>query len=232
MSNLDPTAFVVDHDPVSRDSIRGIVESAAFNAETFDAAPAFLAAFTPHRHGCLILASDLPGLTGLDLMRRLDVSTMTIPTIVVSRGGDVTTAVAAMHAGALTVLERPVVREQLLDWVREAVAQDRRRRAKRRRVKSLDKLFARLTPREREVMGLVVRGKPNKEVAGVLGRSEKTIEFHRAQIMKKMEVGSFAELVRLDQERSFYADRGAVAVTSGEALTRQSKTDDAIEQEV
>ena len=211
VTDVKPTVFIVDDDRDIQASLRAMVESADLNAATFDSAQAFLSNFAADRHGCLILNATLPGMSGLDLLNQLRALGFTFPTIVIFDQADVATAVSHMRAGAIDFLQKPLVRDALIERVREAVEMDRALRRRRVQGELLDQLFSRLTPRECEVMSLVVQGKPNKEVAAILNRSEKTVEFHRAQVMKKMEVNSFAELVRLYHERACYGDGEQIA---------------------
>jgi len=198
---LEPTVFIVDDDVAMLDSLRWLVESVGLKVETFASAQAFLDAYSTERLGCLVVDVRMPGVSGIELQEQLVAEKITIPVIVISGHGDVPIAVRAMRSGAIDFIEKPFDDQVILDRIKAALQMDRVRRARRLRLKLLDELFGRLTPREREVMNLVVQGKPNKEVAAILSRSEKTVEFHRAQVMRKIGVDSFAELVRLYHER-------------------------------
>jgi len=211
MTSLKPTVFIVDHDRGVQASLRSMVQSVDLNAATFDSASAFLSTFTADRHGCLILNVELPGMSGLDLLHQLETHGLGLPTIVIFDQADVGTAVSHMRAGAIDFLKKPLDRDAFIERVREAIEKDRALRRRRVQAELLERLFARLTPRECEVMSLVVQGKPNKEVATILNRSEKTVEFHRAQVMRKMEVKSFAELVRRYHERESYGNLEPIA---------------------
>lgn len=199
---LEPTVFIVDDDPAMLDSLRWLVESIGLKVETFTSAQAFLAAYSIERLGCLVVDVRMPGMSGIELQEQLVAEKITIPIIVISGHGDVPIAVRAMRTGAIDFIEKPFNDQVILDRIQAAVQMDRDLRQRRLRHKQLDELFGRLTPREREVMSLVVQGKPNKEVAAILSRSEKTVEFHRAQVMRKTGVDSFAELVRLFHEHA------------------------------
>ncbi len=205
----EPTVFLVDDDPAMLDSLRWLVESIGLRVEVFTSAAAFLAAYTTDRHGCLVVDVRMPGMSGLELQEQLVAERVTIPTVVISGHGDVPIAVRAMRAGAVDFIEKPFSDHVILDRIQAAVKKDQTLRELRLRRMKLEELFARLTPRESEVMGHVVQGKPNKEVAAVLNRSEKTVEFHRAQVMRKMDVASFAELVRLVHERNAFEEADA-----------------------
>jgi len=197
---LEPTVFIVDDDPAMLDSLRWLVESVGLKVETFESAQAFLASYSTDRLGCLVVDVRMPGMSGIELQEQLAAQRITIPIIVISGHGDVPIAVRAMRGGALDFIEKPFNDQMMLDRIQAAVKMDAEWRERRVRRQHLTELFGRLTPRETEVMNLVVQGKPNKEVAAILSRSEKTVEFHRAQVMRKMGVDSFAELVRLYHE--------------------------------
>ncbi len=205
----EPTVFLVDDDPAMLDSLRWLVESAGLTVEFFTSASAFLAAYTTDRLGCLVVDVRMPGMSGLELQEKLLDSEITIPVIVISGHGDVPMAVRAMRAGAVDFLEKPFSDHEILNRIQTAVDRDRELRQYRLRRMELDDLFSALTPREQEVMGYVVQGKPNKEVAAILSRSEKTVEYHRAQVMRKMDVNSFAELVQLVHEYNGFLKKQA-----------------------
>lgn len=196
----EPTVFLVDDDQAMLDSLRWLVESVGLTVECYTSASAFLAAYTIDRLGCLVVDVRMPGMSGLELQEKLLTEKITIPAIVISGHGDVPIAVRAMRAGAVDFLEKPFSDHVILDRIQKAVERDSELRKRRLRWMELDELFGALTPREKEVMGYVVQGKPNKEVAAILSRSEKTVEYHRAQVMRKMDVNSFAELVQLVRE--------------------------------
>lgn len=202
----DPTVFIVDDDPATLNSLRFLVESVGLRVETFTSAQAFLESYKTDRLGCLVVDVRMPGMSGLELQEQLVAEKITIPIIVVSGHGDVPIAVRAMRSGAIDFIEKPFEDQVMIDRIQAAVNMDRDLRQRRLRRQQLDEVFARLTPREHEVMNLVVQGKPNKEVAALLSRSEKTVEFHRAQVMRKTGVDSFAELVRLFHEHAEISD--------------------------
>jgi len=189
--------FIVDDDEDVRDSLRLLLRSVGLEAETFASAQGFLAAFDPQRAGCLVLDIRMPGMSGLDLQKRLSELGATVPIIFITGHSDVPVAVRAMRSGAIDFLQKPFDDQELLDRIHQALALDaRHRRALADRQPILDRL-ASLTPREREVMDLVVQGLANKNVASELGVSPRTIEIHRARVMAKMKASSLAHLVRM-----------------------------------
>ena len=191
-----PVVFVVDDDEAIRQSLRWLIESTGRNVVTFASAREFLDRVPPAQPGCLLLDIKMPGITGLELQEQLTAQHLRIPVIVISGHANIASAVQAMKAGAVEFLEKPFNDELLLQRIEEAITLDARRREEDARHRKTEERMRRLTPREREVMGLVVEGLPNKRIAAVLGRSEKTVEIHRANVMQKMEAGSLAELVR------------------------------------
>jgi FixJ family two-component response regulator len=201
-----PTVFVVDDDPSVRTAIQRLLESVGLKCETFPNPSAFLTRAESGVYGCLVLDVRMPGTNGLELQRQLSVVGNDIPVILVSAYADVALAVRAMKAGALEVLTKPFDDQALLDIVHSALEQARQRRDNHEEEDGLRAKFDTLTAREREVMALVVSGMLNKQVAGALGTTEKTIKAHRAQVMHKMGADSLAALVRM-------ADR--VAAVSG-----------------
>lgn len=205
----EPTVFLVDDDPAMLDSLRWLVESVGYKVEVFTSATAFLQAYTTDRLGCLVVDVRMPEMSGLELQERLVSGKITIPTIIISGHGDVPVAVRAMRAGAVDFIEKPFTDHVILDRIQVAVKRDLSLRETRMRRAELDELFSRLTPREREILGHVVTGKPNKEVAVIISRTEKTVEFHRAGIMRKMGMDSFAELVRVVHEYGSFEESEA-----------------------
>jgi two-component system, LuxR family, response regulator FixJ len=193
----EPTVFVVDDEPIIRTSLQRLIESVSLKVETFGAANEFLDAYQPGRPGCVVLDVRMPGISGLDMQDRMAERGIDIPVIFITAYGDVPMAVRALKAGAVDFLQKPFNNQTLLDCVQEAIEQDAKARRERARHDDIATLFAGLTPREREVMDLVVAGKPNREIATDLGLSAKTVEVHRAHVMSKLHVDSLANLVRL-----------------------------------
>lgn len=195
--NSEPTVFVVDDDPAMRQSLRWLIESVHLAVETFASAQEFLAAYNPERPGCLVLDVRMPGMGGLDLQAELARRQIEIPIIVITGYAEVATAVRALKAGAIDFIEKPFSDQLLLDRIQQAIASDRQARERRAERAAVAARVAQLTPRERDVMQLVVAGSSNREIAAELGLSIKTVEVHRARVMEKMQVDSLAELVRL-----------------------------------
>ena len=192
-----PTVFVVDDDPGIRDSARWLLESVGLRVETYDSAQAFLDAYAATRPGCLILDVRLPGMNGLDLLDELRNRGATLPVIVVTAFGEVHSTVRAMKGGAIDVMEKPTRDQVLLDRVHQALEKDRRTRASLASRADAVARYARLSKREIEVLKLIIAGKANKVIAGELERSTKTVEAHRAAIMRKLGAHSIAEVVRI-----------------------------------
>ena len=180
-----------------RTSTERLVRSAGFNVKTFASAQEFLESVRPDGPACLVLDVRMPGQSGLDLQRELTGSGAQIPVIFMTGHGDIPTTVRAMKAGAVEFLTKPYRRNDLLDAIRAAIERDRASRQERLEAQALRQRYEQLTPREREVMALVVAGLLNKQIAGELATAERTIKFHRAHIMQKMEAESLAELVRM-----------------------------------
>jgi len=191
------TVFVVDDDPGIRDSVRWLLESVGLRVETYDSAQAFLDAYVATRPGCLILDVRLPGMNGLDLLDALRNRGATLPVIVVTAFGEVHSTVRAMKGGAIDVMEKPTRDQVLLDRVHQALELDRHTRASLASRADAVARFARLSRREVEVLKLIIAGKANKVIASELTRSTKTVEAHRAAIMRKLGAHSIAEVVRI-----------------------------------
>jgi FixJ family two-component response regulator len=193
----EPIVFVVDDDTEVQRSLRWLLEAAGHAVRTFDSAEEFLEAADPDHPGCLILDVRMGGMDGLELQETLNEREVGLPVILVSAHADVPIAVRAMKSGALGVLEKPYSDKVLLRHVDEALAEDAARRGREAREAAVQERVETLTPREREVMGLVVHGSATKQIAHQLGISPRTVEIHRARVMEKMQAGSVAELVRL-----------------------------------
>lgn len=195
--DCESTVFIADDDPAVCQSIRWLIESVGLDVETFISGQSFLDEVDPARLGCLVLDVRMPGMSGLDLLARMKTLAYTLPVIVLTGYGDVNMAVIAMKRGVLDFIEKPFNQQALLDSVQNAIQRDQRYRSERSDRVEIALRAGRLTPRERQVMDLVVTGLANKEVAAQLGCSGKTVEVHRARVMEKMQASSLAALVRM-----------------------------------
>jgi len=209
---------VVDDEPSIRNSTKELAESVGLQVRTFAAAQEFLGSQRPDVPGCLVLDVRLPGLSGLDLQRELGKMKNPLPIIFITGHGDIPMSVRAMKAGAIDFLAKPYRHQDLLDAIARAIECDRLDRRERAEVAELRSRYESLTPREREVMGFLVKGLLNKQVGAELGMTLPTVKFHRAHVMQKMKVGSIAELVRICERLE--AHSGAQCSTStGERST-------------
>jgi FixJ family two-component response regulator len=192
-----PTIYVVDDDEAVRNSLRFLLRSVELPTRTLASAQEFLSVYDPSQPGCLVLDVRMPGMNGLELQQELNRRGAVIPVIFITGHGDVPMAVEAMQHGAFDFLQKPFHDQDLIDRLQKALAKDARTRST---LKSHDEIKTRLeslTPREREVLELMVRGKPNKIMAADLGVSQRTVEIHRARVMEKCAATSLAHLVRM-----------------------------------
>ena len=192
-----PVVFVVDDDPSVRSSLKFLLSSVGLQVESFESAETFLQRKPSDAPSCLVLDVRLRGLSGLDFQHELAARNIRIPIVFVTGHGDIPMSVRAMKAGAIEFLTKPYRDQDLLDAVRIALEQDRARREQERDLTDLQQRFDSLTPREQEVISMVVSGMLNKQIAGELGTAENTVKVHRSRAMEKMHAQSFADLVRM-----------------------------------
>jgi two-component system, LuxR family, response regulator FixJ len=192
----EPTVFVVDDNPHVRRSLQSLMKAAGLAVETYASAAEFLATYDPPRPGCLVLDVRLRGSSGLDLQDELRRRGATMPIIVMTGYGDVSTSVRAFKGGAIDFLRKPVPPKALLERIGEAFALDARAREVATQQAGLTDRIAQLTPRERQVMDLLAVGKSSKAIAATLDISVRTVESHRRTVLRKMNVSSAAELAR------------------------------------
>jgi len=196
MTAPDHIVYVVDDDPRVREALTELLSSASFNAVAFGSVAEYLMQSSPELPGCLVLDVHMPDISGLDFQKQ-QAATDHVPIVFITGHGDIPTSVRAIKAGALDFLTKPFGDEVLLQAVDAAIGQDRKALQKRTDLAQLRARYASLTPREREVLPLVVAGLLNKQAAAELGISEITLQIHRSNVMRKMEARSVAELVRL-----------------------------------
>jgi FixJ family two-component response regulator len=197
MKEPDPIVFVIDDDALIREGLHGLIRTIGLRVETFASATDFMHAKRPDAPACLVLDVRMPGLNGLDLQRELSAAGLPIPIIFITGHGDIPMSVRAMKEGAMEFLTKPVRGQDLLDAVQKAIAHDRELRKQRAELTEIRKRFDSLTPRETEVLNLVVAGLLNKQIAYELGTSELTVKTHRAHVMEKTQADSLAHLVRM-----------------------------------
>jgi FixJ family two-component response regulator len=196
MTRAGGVVYLVDDDSAVREALSDLFSALEIEHVTFGTAAEFLAFPRSDSCSCLVLDVHLPDINGLDLQYRLE-SGSSLPIIFISGGGDIPSTVRAMKAGAVEFLTKPIDPVALTAAIREACARDSQQRQDAARIATIQQRYARLSPREREALPLIVGGLLNKQAASVLGISEVTIQVHRGQIMKKMQAESFADLVRM-----------------------------------
>jgi FixJ family two-component response regulator len=200
MKEVDPVVFVIDDDRMIREGLQSLIRSVGLRVETFASAQGFLAAKRPDAPACLVLDVRMPGLSGLDLQVKLGEAGAQIPIIFITGHGDIPMSVRAMKEGAHEFLTKPVRGQDLLDAIQKAIASDRELRKGRLELTEVRTRFDSLTPREKEVLDLVVAGLLNKQIADRLGMSELTVKTHRAHVMEKTQAESLAHLVRMSEK--------------------------------
>ena len=192
----NPIIYIVDDNDDICETLELLFESVDLGAKSFGSAGEFLDAYPKGQPGCLIADVRMPGMSGLELQEEMAKRSIDLPVIIITGYGDVEMAVNAMKAGAADFIEKPYKEQELLDRVHKAISQNAEKRQESNEEQKAREGLAQLTPRERQVLEYIVDGEPNKRIAHNLGLSEKTIEFHRSNIMKKLEAKSLAELVR------------------------------------
>jgi FixJ family two-component response regulator len=200
MKEQDPIVFVIDDDRMIRDGLQSLIRSVGLRVEAFASAQDFLGTKRPDTPACLVLDVRMPGLSGLDLQLKLRDAGIPIPVIFITGHGDIPMSVRAMKEGAHEFLTKPVRGQDLLDAVQKALASDRELRQERREANEIRARFESLTPREKEVLELVVAGLLNKQIADQLRMSELTVKTHRAHVMEKTQAESLAHLVRMSEK--------------------------------
>jgi FixJ family two-component response regulator len=197
MSEEEPVVFVIDDDPSVRDALAGLLRSVGLAVRSFGSTQEFVQSERPDAPGCLVLDVRLPGRSGLDFQRELGELSIQLPIVFITGHGDIPMSVRAMKAGAVEFLTKPWHEQELLDAIQQGIERDRTRRRDAAAAAALHERFDSLTPREREIMALVVTGRMNKQIAAVLDVSEITVKVHRGQVMRKMRARSLAQLVRM-----------------------------------
>ena len=197
MTIVKPTVFIVDDDEAVRGALRLLMKSVGHEAKTFDSGDEFLASCNPGISGCLILDIRMPGMSGLELQETLHQQGVDIPIIFITGHGDVPMAVQAMRHGAMEFLQKPFREQDLVDLVNQALEKNENSHKLALQRTEIEPRIAKLTPRERQIMDMIVQGNANKVIAIDLGVSQRTVETHRTRIMRKMQARSLAELVRM-----------------------------------
>jgi two-component system, LuxR family, response regulator FixJ len=204
MSARAPVVYVVEDDPALRSLIKALAQSIGVSSREFSSAEKFLEHYDPREPGCLVLDIFMPGMSGLELQDELNRRGAVIPVIFITGHADVASAVAAVRHGAFNYLQKPFRNSELIENVRQALELDRRGREMLAQHDAIRDRIASLTPREREVLELIVKGLASKVMAEEMGLSKRTVELHRSRVMDKMGASSIAQLVRMfmDSQRT------------------------------
>jgi FixJ family two-component response regulator len=200
MTEAQPSVVVIDDDPDIREALRTLLRSVGLQGRAFASVPEFLKSGRPEGPTCLVLDVRLPGRSGLDFQRELCAANIDLPIIFITAYADVAMSVQAMKGGAIEFLTKPVRDQDLLDAIQLGLERDRARREGERALAALWERFETLTPREREVMTEVLKGRLNKQIAGDIGVSEVTVKAHRGQVMRKMKASSLLDLARMAEK--------------------------------
>jgi FixJ family two-component response regulator len=208
MTEPEATIVVIDDDQEMREALGGLLRSVGLQARLLGSVPEFLQTGRPNVPTCLVLDVRLPGCSGLDFQRELTSANIHVPIIFMTGYGDIPMSVQAMKGGAIEFLIKPFRDQDLLDAIRIGLDEDRDRLEREKSLADLRARFETLTPREREVMGLVVTGRLNKQIAGDIGISEMTVKVHRGQAMRKMRAGSLPELARMADRLKLASEGG------------------------
>ena len=197
MTEYNPTVFLVDDDEAVRDSLGLLMKSVALQSQSFASADEFMANYDPDCPGCLVLDIRMPGMSGMELQQKLIEMRAILPVIFITGHGDIPMAVEAMQRGAVDFIPKPFRDHELLNRINKALDDDQKNRESLLELDEVEKRVETLTPREKQVLELVVQGKANKVIAGDLGVSQRTVETHRARVMGKMRARSLPQLVRM-----------------------------------
>ena len=219
MDTTDATVYIVDDDSMVRNGTARLVRSFGMNSVTFSSAQEFLDFDKPNTPSCVVLDVRMPGLTGMDLQEEMVRRDLQLPIVFVTGHGDIPMSVQAMKKGAQDFLTKPFDEDELIAAIERAIDRDMEQRLERTAKDAIQQRLDTLTPREREVLSLVVTGMLNKQIAGQLGTTEKTVKVHRARAMKKMKAGSLAEAVRMTEKIGLSVDNQPDVVPKDDSPT-------------